>query len=74
MTRQQAAEWLTWARANWHAEGCQCGRCPEARRVLGAPPPATCDCYDLREREDWDSSMPGCSCEGACPCHDEELR
>jgi hypothetical protein len=33
--------------------------------------PKTCDCEDMTKREDWDSSMPACSCEGGCPCHDK---
>jgi len=29
-----AAMWLVWAAVHGHQEGCQCRRCPVARRIL----------------------------------------
>jgi hypothetical protein len=41
----------------------------KAPEPLGRP----CGCRDLRYDPDWDSSQPGCSCEGTCDCHDQKL-
>ncbi len=34
LNKHVAQEWLTWARAHHHAEGCSCRGCLSARRTL----------------------------------------
>jgi hypothetical protein len=34
LNKHVAQEWLTWARAHHHAEGCSCRGCLSARRAL----------------------------------------